>query len=283
MFMGKHQDEGSVKYKNIEQMKKLLLAFSALLFSLAVMAQDQGNSQQEFRQFKFGFKVEPNFSWMTPSSDELLSNGVSLRANFGLNLDFMFSENYAFGTGINLMGTGGSLSYLDNETRDNDPNNYLISRERSYKLRYVEIPLTLKLRTQEIGYLTYWGQFGLGLGFVTRAQGDDDIKFFSAENEQGFYEPVIRDDELDENVDISSDIVPVRAALIVGAGADYSLSGSTALSFGIIFNNGFTNVLKGNGIEKDDKDQPVFESGSPKNFDLKATSSQIQLMIGLIF
>lgn len=262
-------------------MKKSLLACCALLFAAITIAQEDG----DYRKFKFGFRVDPNFSWMTPGSDELISDGVSLRANFGLNMDFMFSENYAFGTGLSIMGMGGNLTYLDNENRDNDSFNYIVSRERTYKLRYVEIPLTLKLRTQEIGYLTYWGQFGLGLGFITRARADDEIKFFLEQNPSlgNGYQASTKEDELDENTSISGDIVPVRASLIVGAGADYSLSGTTALSFGIIFNNGFTNVLKGNGIEKDDKDSPVFEEGAPKNFDLKATSSQIQLSIGLIF
>ncbi|MFK7758307.1 MAG: porin family protein [Flavobacteriales bacterium] len=265
-------------------MKKLLLISCTLLFALVINAQSEGDSD-DFRKFKFGFKVEPNFSWMTPGSDELVSDGVSLRANFGLDMDFMFSDNYAFSTGINLMGMGGNLTYLDNETRDNDPFDYLVSRQRNYKLRYMEIPLTLKLRTQEIGYLTYWGQFGLGVGFITRARADDEIKFFLEQDPSNTagYLASIKEDELDENIDISSDVIPARASLIVGAGADYSLSGSTALSFGIIFNNGFTNVLKGNGIEKDDKDQPVVENGEFKKFDLKATSSQIQLRVGLIF
>ena len=43
------------------------------------------------------------------------------------------------------------------------------------KLKYLEIPLTLRLRTNEIGYITYWVQVGVGLGFNIKARATDEI------------------------------------------------------------------------------------------------------------
>ena len=46
----------------------------------------------------------------------------------------------------------------------------------------------------------------------------------------------------EENENIQDDINLFRAALIVGAGAEYNFSGNTSLLFGITYNNGFTNI-----------------------------------------
>ncbi len=258
--------------------------FTVLLFS-AIMA-FSGLSQEDgdYKKFKFGFKVDPNLSWMTPKSDDLISDGLLLRGGFGLNADIMFSENYAFGTGFSINGNGGVLSYLDDEARDNDSTEYIVLRKRKYKLKYVEIPLTIKLRTSEIGYITYWGQFGLGLGFTTNVRGEDDLKFIS-ERKAGDpnWESSEKADLTDENLDISDDIVPVRASLIIAAGIDYSLSGSTSLMFGLTYNNGLTDVLRGKGIQQDDNGQPVFEEGQPKGLDLKSFSNHFMLTAGILF
>ena len=41
-------------------------------------------------------------------------------------------------------------------------------KERKYKINYVNIPLILKMKTKEIGYFTYFGEFGAVLGFKTK-------------------------------------------------------------------------------------------------------------------
>jgi len=55
----------------------------------------------------------------------------------------------------------GSIE-LTTTTYHDEINNVFIPRniDQSYNLKYVEIPLSLKLRTNEIGYLTYYGNFG---------------------------------------------------------------------------------------------------------------------------
>lgn len=256
-----------------------IILFSAFL-TLSVSAQEDG----DFKKFKFGFKVDPNLSWMSPKSDDLTNDGLLFRASYGLNADIMFSSNYAFGTGLTVMGNGGYLSYLDTETRDNDDTEYIVLRKRKYKLKYVEVPLTIKLRTDEIGYATYWGQFGLGLGFSTNAKGEDEIKFISSRLAgEPNWNVSDKQDVVDENIDISDDIAPVRASLIVGAGVDYSLSGNTSLMFGLTYNNGFTNVLKERAIRQDDNGQPVFEQGDVKDFDMKSISNHFMLTMGILF
>lgn len=280
------------------KMKGISILLVAVLFAV------QGFSQ-DFKKFKFGFKVDPNISWMSPEAADLVSEGVLLRGSFGVNADIMFSERYALGTGFSIMGGGGQLSFFDNEDRIGDAgeSNFIVKRNRKYKLKYVEIPLTLKLRTDEIGYITYWGQFGLGLGFATKATADDNIKFFSElvedADEMGFswidsgsaISTLAKEDEEEMGVDISGEMLPIRASLIIGAGIDYSLSGNTSLMFGIAYNNGLTNVFKSKmkAIEVRDDGNPSYGPGSGEGgrlyneFKMKSITNSFVVTAGILF
>ncbi len=279
-------------------MKGISILLVAVLFAV------QGFSQ-DFKKFKFGFKVDPNISWMSPEAADLVSEGVLLRGSFGVNADIMFSERYALGTGFSIMGGGGQLSFFDYEDRIGDAgeSNFIVKRNRKYKLKYVEIPLTLKLRTDEIGYITYWGQFGLGLGFATKATADDNIKFFSElvedADEMGnswidsgsAISTLAKEDEEEMGVDISGEMLPIRASLIIGAGIDYSLSGNTSLMFGIAYNNGLTNVFKSKikAIEINDDGNPSYGTGSGEGgrlyneFKMKSITNSFVVTAGILF
>jgi len=275
---------------------------------VAVLMAVQGFSQEgsDFKKFKFGFKVDPNVSWMSPKSTDMTSKGVLVRGTFGLVADIMFSERYAFGTGVSILGSGGQVSYFTEEDRASDVGDqkFIVAKNRKYKLKYIEIPLTLKLRTDEIGYITYWGQFGLGLGFATKATVDDITSFRSQlvedsetpnsewkdEGVDGF--TIDKGEIEEEGLDISDDILPVRASLIIGAGVDYSLSGNTSLMFGITYNNGFTNVFKSKekGIKPNDDGNPSFDldavSDGGRNydtFDLKSITNSFVVTAGILF
>lgn len=255
-----------------------------MVLSISMFSQE---TAKDYKKFKFGFKVDPNLSWMSPKTTEMTNEGLLGRASFGLNADVMFSKNYAFGTGVNVMKNGGFMTFLDTEERDNDSTLYMVLRERKYKLNYVEIPLTLKLRSSEIGYITYWGQFGLGLGVMTSSRAEDKLNFILQQDAiTGLWGETSKNQIEETLPDISKDVIPVRASMVVAVGIEYALSGNTAAIFGVTYNNGFTNVLRGKGVERDDDGLPVFEAGdvtSPKEFDLKSISNHFQFTLGILF
>ncbi len=262
-------------------MKKIIGLLVAVLFGTA-LTQAQDNSD-----FRFGFKVEPNVSWFSPKDKNLEATGSSLRFSYGLNADIMFTDNYAFGTGLTVASNGGEVTYLSEYS--NESGNFIVEKVRDYNNKYVEIPLTLKLRTNEIGYMTYWFQFGLGLGVNIDARVDEEIEF-KYQQITGANEDLIWSKEVSLPAKVTNDKEPInsevrtfRTSLIIGAGVEYSLSGSTAIIGGITFNNGFTNVLKKDGIRKTDSGDPIFEAGEPKTFDLKAISNHLGLTIGILF
>lgn len=216
--------------------------------------------------FQLGLNLSPNFSWLKAQSENLESDGLKFGFNYGLVGDFNIAENYSFSTGIMLVSTGGELEY---PTVAEVANVDLGGRTTAdISLKYIEIPLTLKLKTNEIGYLTYFGQFGLGLGVNYDAKADMSFSYPGATGSIS-----------NEEVDFKDEVNLFRASLIVGLGAEYNLTGNTSLVFGFTFNNGFTNVLSEDAYDEDTNGNGT---GS-RNKDFKAINNYLVLNVGVLF
>jgi hypothetical protein len=274
-------------------MKKIILIVSVFCLALTGFAQD--------REWKIALHVDPNVSWLKPNSTKLIDAGSNkMKFGFGLTIDKMFTENYAFGTGFNVVRTGGQLSYFDTFSYKKDgasSNTEVIAeRKRTYNLQYLEIPLTLKLRTNEIGYITYWAQMGVGLGINIKAQGNDEIDFLQeklvivddpstsdVDEASTTWETSTIKDKTDDDIDIKDDIGIFRTSLIVAAGIEYNLSGNSSVLAGITFDNGFNNILTSKGVKKDEAGNPEIYNKTPQTTDLKAISNFIALNVGFLF
>ena len=247
---------GILIFRDMNTMNKKLF-FTAILSLVVIIGQAQDN------KFKISFKGNPNLSWMTPQNNHIEASGSSLRFGYGVDVDIMFTNNYAIGTGLSIQNAGGKLKYLDHELIDNT--RYIMERTRDYNLKYVEIPVTLKLRTNEIGYITYYGQFGLGLGVNVGARADDkdDYLFEYSEpiDQVGTeWHETSRETYKASKIEIGDEIGVFRTSLIIGAGLEYNLQGSTSIVAGITFNNGFNDVLKNSAIQRDMNGEAVFEN-----------------------
>ncbi len=181
--------------------KHKIMRAKVSLIAIAFVAAFQFAKAQD-NKFNFGLKISPTVAWFK-ASDNLDNDGSKIGFAYGLIADINFTNNYSFETGIDVTYRGGKLKYLD-------------TYKMKTVLQYIELPLTLKLKTNEIGYMTYFGKVGFTTGINIRTDGDFK----------------------------KSDINPLNMALVAGIGTQYSLGGKTALLFGITFNNGFLDVVK---------------------------------------
>ncbi|MCD4679596.1 MAG: PorT family protein [Bacteroidales bacterium] len=203
--------------------------------------------QDDLPSIQFGIKAGPNLGWIKPDAKSYSSEGSVIGFNWGFITEFNISSNYAINTGFNVAYNNGKLKYPYVQ----DSVESIL--QRKYNLQYLEIPICLKMRTKQIGYITYYGKIGLGTSFNLRAKSKD---VFNVEAET-------------EN-NIQDDITFMRESLIVGAGFQYSLGGSTFLLFEIVFNNGFSDILNG----KNTIDTTIKEN---------AISNYIEFNLGVLF
>lgn len=219
-------------------MNKTIASLAVLLAGTTLHAQNDG--------VRFGLKLSPNLAIVQPDSKDLKSNGAGFGYTFGLMIEFPIGStgNYRFATGLNLNNLKGKwkqdFSYFENLT---DPKR---TRElqTDVALQYVELPLTVKLMTNEIGYMRYFAVVGAGNAFNVRAKANQVVPVYNANA------PTIVDKfEEQKGEDIKDNIALYKASLIVGAGAEYNFSGNTSAMFGLTYNNGFTNILDVDGAK----------------------------------
>ncbi len=237
-------------------MKKVFLALIVLILApTAIQAQDEVRT-------RFGIKVAPNLSWTRADSRGLQSEGNRLGYSIGLLAEFPvgISGNYRFASGLYLTTIGGNSSY-SYETTDTINRPVTNVQESTWRLRYVEIPLTIKMMTNEIGYLRYYGQLGVSLGANLRARMDSEYRYSVG----GVTPPSV----IEEDLDAQGDVTTIRAALVIGGGVEYNFSGQTSLLVGLTYNNSILNMVNRDAL-------PGFDS--PKLF-----ADYLELTLGIFF
>ncbi len=203
-------------------MKKLVFGLFFICASALLFAQD-GDT---FKGFKLGIAAHPTFGYLKINGENAKVKSDGLRAGFSYGLlgDFAFADNYTFSSGILLTTINGQsvLSNMGNDTKT------------IYKLQYIEIPLKLKLFTNQKNDMRFYGEVGLGNGINIGAKNDVKSSDSSIPEQK--------------NVNISSSIAAYRGSIIIGGGAEFAISGKTKASAGLAFNNGFTNIQNTGGV-----------------------------------
>jgi hypothetical protein len=223
--------------KNLIYMKNATILVLALMVSQLSFAQDG--------EFRFGLKGAANIGWINPISKGLENNGVRLGFSYGIMGDYYFQPNYAVSGELLISQINGSLNLLDPQTFEADTNVSVSDANYKYNMQYLELPVSIKFRTKEIGNLTYWGNFGFAPSFLLNARAsikgtlpqalvDLDPTDYRVNNNEG-------DDFTSRDFDDRVSIV--RFPLIIGGGVEYGMAGNSSLYAGIRFNNSFTEMF----------------------------------------
>ncbi len=199
-------------------MKKYLFIAIIALLSVKAFSQDM----------RFTVFVDPQFSWLNSDYNSIDSEGSKFGVNIGLNLDKFFAPNYAIMTGISIDNTGGNMSFdFEKDLKTGSADEPIgIGNTVHYKLQYINIPLGLKLKTNEIGYLTFFTHLGLNGGINIKATAEVDNQTLINEN-------------------ISDEVRLFNLGYFIGAGAEYSIGGNAALVVGLTYTNGFIDITDG--------------------------------------
>lgn len=201
--------------KNIKLVSVLFLAI--LLFAFRAL-----HSQNT----AFSVHFAPMVSWFKPN--QMASNeGLRLGIRGGLDIDRFFAHHYSFQTGIYLQRTGGRLSFPDSIPVKTSllTDTLPAGSTMTYRLQHLTIPLGLKFKTDEIGYLSFY--FNMGFLPQLRLKAESDAA-------PGFL----------KDADIRDEIALFHLGYHFGAGAEYSLGGITSLLFGFFYEGGISDMTK---------------------------------------
>lgn len=246
------------------------IAFLTIFLAQVVYAQAQG--------IKFGVHVDPFISFLDSDYSKVKGNGVNVGTSLGVELDYGFDAtgNYSLTFGLDFsLNNGGTLLYeyggvlLPNSQFDNGNSfrNYVGTAPSSssgidmqaftkinHRVNYIEIPIGLKLRTNELGgsYMRAFFHIPLIKIMIPVTAG---AKIFSPDaSATGFYDDndstkygVPQSTESVTERNVWSDVTPIQISVGAGAGVEFAPNsdGGLRLYAGIYYHSGLIDVTGG--------------------------------------
>jgi|ERR1051326_181505 hypothetical protein len=224
-------------------MKKYFSLFLIAVFSFPLFAQDKG----EMKNMRFGATILPALNWYSPTDPKKFKN-EGMTPHMGVLINGEYSSDngrFAFGFGLGIASMGGKISFLDSVRYAIDDDNVLGWNDstktsksyklntRTYKASYFLIPISLKMRTNEIGYMRYFLEPRLNIAIRKNVRADDDDADWHSTNSVQ-----------QSNLNINTDMAPINLSVTISGGGEYYLSGSTAVTFSLGYQYGLTNTTK---------------------------------------
>lgn len=193
------------------------------------------NARSTERRLHLALGFEPHVNWMQAGEAQLPNAPVRMALSGGIRVDYLFLKPFAFSFGANWNQTGGNIIYKRTFVLDPSAGggSLLPGTTVTYRLRYAEIPMALKVVLPEIGYSTWFIEAGIDPMIRTGA-------FINA---------------TDNNISkmpFEQGVSPVNLAWHGGLGFDYSLGRVLSLRFQLVYKNTFLDVTRENGIRTSD-------------------------------
>lgn len=218
------------------------------IFTLMLMiAALNSDAQIKGEKLEFGLGLSPSVSWVTSNSKMIKPNNAGVNWGFGARINYNLSEKYAFGFEINLQNIASNIHFdLIGVKPQNLPLDTSTDFNIKYRLRYLEVPCLLKMRTQNKNNRSYYGEFGIALGFLLKQRADisslqlnlEDVNTGAPDDGDKF--------ELQNSLDGSKynyAINSLRAGLVFGAGTQLYILNDSRLDLGLRYNMGLSDFL----------------------------------------
>jgi hypothetical protein len=188
-----------------------------------------------------GVGINPGISWIKPENNFYSSEGSSFSYSYGVDLDFYFSKNYAFSTGLQIQNYKGKIIHPDLLSPSGNEDDWEnVNSNSTYSYMAFHVPTYLKLKTNPIGYNSYFAEFGLSFLFPIKA--DQETTSTTATGQEV--------DRGDENVMSSTNFA--SANLLLGVGIELPISGETRIQIAFRFLNGISSLSNANAFKTDE-------------------------------
>ena len=220
---------------NLEMKLYSRLKFRIATFTILSVIVAHGTLINAQQSIGFGIHANPTVGWLSSDNSDITGEGARAGFNFGLTFNKYFTENYAFSTGISLITAGGSLADRDTSTLElNRLITVLPGSKMIYNIKYLVIPIGLKLKSKQIGYVTIFTDLGLDPKFTIGGKVEIPSQNIPKEKAVG-------------------ELKKVSLGYHIIGGIEYSLGGTTAIVLGINFDSNFTDITKENRNQRTDK------------------------------
>ena len=197
-------------------------------------------------EFRFGLKGSSNFGWVGGTSKNIVNDGTTVAFGYGIMGDYYFKPNYGISAEIMLSNIKSKFTVTEPLAFNSVMSDTVNGLRYEYNIQYLDIPLTMKIRTKEIGDMTYFGQFGVSMGFALNAKtsivSTGLPKSISDQEPTEYRVNGAEGDAFTVN-NFDDKVFLFRLPLIIGGGVEYKMAGSTSLQIGVRIANAFTDMF----------------------------------------
>lgn len=213
---------------------------------------------QDTKKFSLGFKIAPNFSWVSVQEGPMVSNGMGLGFSYGLTMDYniLNSSNYWLSTELDITSLPSKVKHSGDLKGSSNNNATYKDVTFDYSNQYLQIPISFKFKTDESDGLRYYFQMGLGLSFLTKAKvatgsnpniydknGNPGLTYHDPNNSSNSIYDFDGGPQKEVNYTYLDDVNSFRSSLILGAGIEHKVSQNVNFVAGLKFDNGFRDFL----------------------------------------
>ncbi|WP_299758948.1 porin family protein [uncultured Pontibacter sp.] len=199
-------------------------------------------------QVEIGLQLSPTISgnrFVAEDRYNFEKESNKLRLGVGVVVDYFFAQNYAFSTGLMYRSKGSEITYTET-----DDSGFSRSAKDDISVQYIQLPITLKLFTNEVapGTILYF-QVGGSLNTKVAAQVND--------------KKVINSEKVIKRFNI------FETDAILGGGVEFQMGQSTKVFGGLTYHRGLTDIDDFYEEKFDDKNISVKNNGVSLDFGLK--------------
>ena len=196
---------------------------------------------------KFTFVASPQITWLSTNSKEVSSNQSRLGFNFGVEGDiFINNERYSLLTGLTISSLGSTLNYKVPFIFSDSPDELPAGTKVEYFLRYIEIPIAIKMRSKDFNRARFFAQFGLNNWLNVKAKASTS------------------DNSFDKDI-VNDEVRFFAFGLNIGGGVEYDLGNDNSVTGGIVYTGSFNDVTHNASVDD------------------KATVNSLRFRLGFIF
>lgn len=225
---------------------RLLLTAIFWIAGFSLFTNNLSGQTNAARKVVIGFKASPNLSWLRILEGKVSNKSLKPSFSYGLMGDVMIAKNPNYWLSTELLITSFPVSAKSVDTLYSKQSPYA-NAEFNYKLQYIQIPVSLKLKTGEIGRLSYWGQFGLASSLMIRNKlttlSNPDVYAGQANSHTPNAESSDIYDFTGGANSFEDNVLTLRASMIMGAGIEAKISGKSSFVAGLRFDNGITDLF----------------------------------------
>lgn len=219
----------------LHNMKKYIAILFCLGIFLSVNAQKNTAGKGESaagllgEKARLGVNVNPLICWSRAPGIQTNNKGVRAGFQVGLQFDYYFAKNYGITTGLYFDYLGSNVNYTLSKL-DTSGTAYDQNYQHRYTTQYVELPIGIKLRTNEFNKVTIFGEVGVAAMVLVSARANYNEDFDGIKKEQV------------KVYNTRVNIFDMAASAAVGM--EYNISGKTSLTAGIVYKYAFLNQIK---------------------------------------